>query len=47
MNKDEEKLVQLAKEFKNFLESSPVIPFNLHESLQVIHKEFIKIQANL
>lgn len=45
INADEKKLVKLAKEFIEFLESEPKIRFNLHRVLHLIRENFEFIQA--
>ena len=47
MNKDEEKLIQLADNFIKFIEEEPTLSYNLHTPLRTIHKAFDYIKANL
>jgi hypothetical protein len=47
MNKDEEKLIQIADDFIKFIKEEPTLNFGLHTALRTIHKAFDYIKANL
>lgn len=47
LNKDEEELLNFAREYNKFLNRNPKIRFNLHETVREISQKFEFIEGNL